>query len=115
VDRVGLATIILFIGCMLTGYILAAVIVFVAGFFVISVLIKLIMGVRCEHDGLKMKRMKKEGNHIYYKCPKGHVGWILAGAGVGSAAYFGGGFRGGGGFGGGGFGGGGSGGGGAGR
>lgn len=88
-------------------------------FFISTRLLSAIRGVRCEKDSLRMKHIGKIGqNKKYegYKCPKGHIGGILAGAAA--AGFFAGGFGGGGGgggFGGGGFGGGASGGGGAGR
>lgn len=119
INRIGFLTIIFFIGCLFFGYIVAGIIIFVVGLFVLVPLAKLLIGVRCEKDGLRMKKIKKKGNHIYYKCPKGHIGWVLAGALVSGSGWLwhganSGGF-GGGGFGGGGFGGGMSGGGGAGR
>ncbi|MEK6820501.1 MAG: TPM domain-containing protein [Nanoarchaeota archaeon] len=80
----------------------------------VSYTLNLWRGVRCERDGLKMKKTGKKGEYTEYKCSKGHIGKMLVAAGAGYAAgYFAGGH--GGGFGGGGFGGGASGGGGAGR
>lgn len=101
-----------FIGLVFGGAGFIAVVVFI----LLQGLFKWLVGVRCEKDGKKMKRIGHRGDYDLYKCPHGHVGGILSGAAAGAfAGWMLGGGGGSGGFGGGGFGGGGGGGGGAGR
>ncbi len=89
----------------------------IVAYFILNAVFKAVRGVRCDRDGLKMNKIGREGSRETYKCPKGHVGWIVAAAAAGYwMGHHGfGGSSSGGGFGGGGFGGGGFGGGGAGR
>ncbi len=108
--NLGICAVIFFALYFTLGSIFALIGAFVAYFIIAA-----IRGVRCEKDGLRMKKIGKEGNYTKYKCANGHVAEVLTSSGTGF--FIGGGFGGGGGggFGGGGFGGGASGGGGAGR